>query len=56
MPKDWFLLVIVLLVVAGDLLIILLGTSIQSSRLIATYIPDLELPVSTDVSNHRPEQ
>ena len=49
LPKDWFLLVIILLVVAGDLLIVLLGTVIPSSRFYAAYIPDQEHPVSEDV-------
>ena len=31
-PKDWFLFVIVVLVVAGDLMIILIGTATPSSR------------------------
>lgn len=46
-PKDWFLFVIVVVVVAVDLLVILIGTAIPSSRLRATRIEDLQHPVST---------
>lgn len=45
-PKDWFLFVIVVVVVAGDLLIILIGTAIPSSRLHATRLADVQHPVS----------
>ena len=41
-PKDWFLFVLVVLVVAGDLLIVLLGTVIPSSRLRATRVADIQ--------------
>ncbi len=50
-PKDWFLFVIVALVVAGDLLIILIGTAIPSSRIEATRVPDKQHPIS-QVSSH----
>ena len=49
-PKDWFLFVIVLLVVAVDLLIITIGTAIPSSRLNATLAADIQHPKSVDVS------
>lgn len=45
-PKDWFLFVIVVVVVAGDLLIILIGTAIPSLRLNATRIADVQHPTS----------
>ena len=45
-PKDWFLFVLVVLVVAGDLLIVLLGTVIPSSRLRATRVADVQHPLS----------
>ena len=47
--KDWFLFVIVLLVVAVDFLIALFGTAIPSSRLNATLEDEHE--ISVDVSN-----
>ena len=49
-PKDWFLFVIVLLVVAVDLLIITIGTAIPSSRLNATLAADIQHPRAIDVS------
>ena len=48
--KDWFLFVIVLLVVAVDLLIALIGTVIPSSRLNATLVTDDEHQMTVDVS------
>lgn len=45
-PKDWFLFVVVILVVAGDFLIILIGIAIPSSRFISARIPDEQHPVS----------
>ena len=50
-PKDWVLFVIVVIVVAVDLLIILIGTAIPSSRLRATLIEDVQHP-SSIVSKH----
>ena len=49
-PKDWVLFVIIILVVAIDLLIILIGTAIPSSRLNASEVGDVEHPSATDVS------
>ena len=50
--KDWLQFVIVLLVVAVDLLIALIGTAIPSSRLKATLVADVEHDEMTvDVSN-----
>ena len=49
--KDWFLFVIVLLVVAVDLLIALIGTAIPSTRLNATLVADDEHQMTVDVSN-----
>ena len=45
-PKDWFLFVIVVAVVAGDILIILIGTATPSLRFTATRIADIRYPVS----------
>lgn len=45
-PKDWLLFLIVVLVVAGDFLIILIGTAIPSSRFIAARVSDEQHPVS----------
>ena len=49
-PKDWVLFVMIILVVAVDLLIILVGTAIPSSRLNATRVPDVQHPTASDVS------
>ena len=49
-PHDWVLFVIITLVVAVDLLIILIGTAIPSSRLNATSIRDVMHPTAVDVS------
>ena len=55
-PKDWLLFVIVLLVVAVDLLIILIGTAISSARLNATLVPDDQHKITIDVSILSPSQ
>lgn len=49
-PHDWVLFVIITLVVAVDLLIILIGTAIPSSRLNATSIRDVMHSTAVDVS------
>ena len=49
-PQDWVLFVIISLVVAVDLVIILIGTTIPSSRLNATSIRDVMHPIAVDVS------
>ena len=49
-PQDWVLFVLIILVVAVDLLIILVGTAIPSSRLNATKVPDVQHPTAIDVS------
>ena len=49
-PKDWVLLTIIVVVVTVDLLIILIGTAIPSSRLNATSVRDAQHPTATDVS------
>ena len=49
-PKDWVLLTVIVLVVTVDLLIILIGTAIPSSRLNATSVRDAQHPTATDVS------
>ena len=49
-PKDWLLFVIVILVMAVDLTIILIGTAIPVSRLNATLVRDDEHPMRVDVS------
>ena len=49
-PKDWVLLTIIVAVVTVDLLIILVGTAIPSSRLNATSVRDAQHPTGTDVS------
>ena len=54
-PQDWVLFVIISLVVAVDLVIILIGTTIPSSRLNATSIRDVMHPTAVDVSQHQPE-
>ena len=41
-PKDWVLFAIIILVVTVDLLIILIGTAMPSSRLNATSVPDVQ--------------
>ena len=41
---------VILLVVAVDLIIILIGTTMPSSRLNATLVDDVQHPSSTDVS------
>jgi uncharacterized membrane protein len=48
-PKDWVLLTIIVVVVAVDLVIILIGTAIPSSRLNATSVRDAQHPTATDV-------
>ena len=48
--KDWLQFVIVLLVVAVDLLIALIGTAIPSSRLNATLVAEHEHERFIDVS------
>ena len=40
--KDWFLFIVVLVVVAVDLLIFVTGTAIPSSRFNATILPDAQ--------------
>ena len=45
-PKDWLLFVIVVVVVAVDLLIILIGTVVPSARISATRVEDVQHPVS----------
>ena len=49
--KDWFLFVIVLVVVAVDLLIALIGTAIPFTRLNATLVTDDEHEMTVDVSD-----
>ena len=51
-PKDWVLFVIIMLVVAVDVLIILIGTAIPSSRLSASEVRDVQHPSATDVSKY----
>ena len=48
-PKDWLLFVIVILVMAIDLTIILIGTAIPASRLNATLVGDSQHPMRVDV-------
>ena len=50
-PKDWVLFAIIVLVVIVDLLIIVTGTAIPSSRLNATSVRDAQHPTATDVSD-----
>jgi hypothetical protein len=45
-PKDWFLFVIVLVVVAVEFLVFLVGTAIPSSRLRAARVADEQHPTS----------
>lgn len=52
-PKDWVLFAIIVLVVTVDLLIILVGTAIPSSRLNATSVRDAQHPTATDVSAYK---
>lgn len=53
-PKDCVLFAITILVVKVDLLIILIGTAIPSSRLNATSTPDAQHLTATNVSGrHR---
>ena len=49
--KDWVLFVAVLVIVAIDLIIILVGSVIPQSRLIATETKDTQHPQTTTVSN-----
>ena len=49
--KDWFLLIIVTIIVTVDILILLIGTAIPQSRLEATKIRDREHHTSISVSN-----
>ena len=48
--KDWVLFVQVLVIVSIDLIIIVIGSAIPQSRLIATRIRDTQHPEATTVS------